>query len=316
MTARARSGKKTAPLTSRPALAHRPAVAAARPPRRPRGRARPGPGGPRDELPLEALDRPVRRRAAVRQVKVEHFKPALEAAMARAARRRSTRSPSDPAAPTFENTHRRAGGRRAGARPRRGTIYGVWASTMNTPEFQAVEREMAPKLAAFDDEITQNEKLFARIEAVYNSPREGEADARAAAARLAATTRASSAPARSSTRAAKKRAGRDQPAARRALHRRSARTCSADEDELRARPRRARPTSPACPTRCAPARRPRPRRAGTKGKWAITNTRSSHGAVPHLLDRARPAREGLAQLRQPRRQRRRARQQRRSSPRS
>ena len=29
---------------------------------------------------------------------------------------------------------------------------------------------MDPKLAAFSDEITQNAKLFARIEAVYNSP--------------------------------------------------------------------------------------------------------------------------------------------------
>jgi uncharacterized surface protein with fasciclin (FAS1) repeats len=36
--------------------------------------------------------------------------------------------------------------------------------------FQAVEREMAPKLAAFDDEITQNARLFARVEAVYTSP--------------------------------------------------------------------------------------------------------------------------------------------------
>ena len=40
---------------------------------------------------------------------------------------------------------------------------------MSTPEFQAVEREMAPKLAAFQDKITQNEKLFARIAAVYES---------------------------------------------------------------------------------------------------------------------------------------------------
>jgi peptidyl-dipeptidase Dcp len=49
------------------------------------------------------------------------------------------------------------------------TIYGVWASTMSTPDFQAVEREMAPKLAAFQDRITQNEKLFARIAAVYEA---------------------------------------------------------------------------------------------------------------------------------------------------
>ncbi|HSE23968.1 MAG TPA: M3 family metallopeptidase, partial [Pyrinomonadaceae bacterium] len=50
------------------------------------------------------------------------------------------------------------------------TLYGVWSSTMNGPEFQAVQREMAPRLAAFDDQITQNEPLFKRIEAIYNSP--------------------------------------------------------------------------------------------------------------------------------------------------
>ena len=41
---------------------------------------------------------------------------------------------------------------------------------MNSPDFQTVEREMAPKLAAFSDRITQNEALFKRIETVYNSP--------------------------------------------------------------------------------------------------------------------------------------------------
>jgi peptidyl-dipeptidase Dcp len=51
-----------------------------------------------------------------------------------------------------------------------GTVFGVWASTLNGPEFQVIEREMAPKLAAFSDEIFQNEKLFQRIEAVYTSP--------------------------------------------------------------------------------------------------------------------------------------------------
>ena len=40
---------------------------------------------------------------------------------------------------------------------------------MSGPEFQAVEREMAPRLAAFFDQITQNEALFKRIAAVYDS---------------------------------------------------------------------------------------------------------------------------------------------------
>jgi peptidyl-dipeptidase Dcp len=74
-----------------------------------------------------------------------------------------------PAAPTFENTI--AALERAGQTlDRVQTIYGVFGSTMNGPEFQVVQREMAPLVAAFNDQITQNAELFKRIEAVYQSP--------------------------------------------------------------------------------------------------------------------------------------------------
>ncbi len=74
-----------------------------------------------------------------------------------------------PPQPTFDNTIAEL--ERAGQTlDRVQTIYGVFGSTMNGPEFQAVQREMAPRLAAFADQITQNEALFKRIEAVYNSP--------------------------------------------------------------------------------------------------------------------------------------------------
>ena len=49
-------------------------------------------------------------------------------------------------------------------------IYSIWSGNMSSPDFQAVQRKMAPKLAALSDKIIQNEKLFKRIEAVYNSP--------------------------------------------------------------------------------------------------------------------------------------------------
>ena len=54
-------------------------------------------------------------------------------------------------------------------------IYDIWAASMNTGEFQAVEREMGPRIAAFHDAITQNTGLFARIEAVYRQSVEGQA---------------------------------------------------------------------------------------------------------------------------------------------
>src|SRR5262249_31427056 len=48
-------------------------------------------------------------------------------------------------------------------------IYGVYRSTMSSDDFQKVETEMAPKLAAFKDQIVQNKELFARIAAVYDA---------------------------------------------------------------------------------------------------------------------------------------------------
>jgi peptidyl-dipeptidase Dcp len=102
------------------------------------------------------------------QVKVEYFKPALEAAMAENLSE-IDKIANDSAPPTFENTI--VAMEKVGQTlDRVGTIYNVWQSTMNSADFQVVQREMAPKLAAFSDKITQNEKLFKRIEAVYNSP--------------------------------------------------------------------------------------------------------------------------------------------------
>jgi peptidyl-dipeptidase Dcp len=102
------------------------------------------------------------------QVQVALFKPALEAAMA-AQLSETDRIAKNSAAPDFENTI--VALEEAGQELNRvSTLYGVWSSTMNGPDFQVVQREMAPRLAAFNDRITQNELLFKRIEAVYNSP--------------------------------------------------------------------------------------------------------------------------------------------------
>ncbi len=102
------------------------------------------------------------------EVLVEHFEPALEAAM-RENLDEIDRIANDPAPPTFENTI--AAQERSGrAASRVFAIYGVWSGTMSTSAFQAVERKMAPRIAAFSDKITQNAALFRRIEAVYCSP--------------------------------------------------------------------------------------------------------------------------------------------------
>ena len=40
---------------------------------------------------------------------------------------------------------------------------------MSTPEFRAVQQEMAPKLSEFNSKITQNDALFQRVQSVYGS---------------------------------------------------------------------------------------------------------------------------------------------------
>ena len=97
--------------------------------------------------------------------RVELFQPALEAAMAEQLAE-IDRIAGNPEPATFANTIAALEG--AGRTlDRVNTVFEIFAGTMSTPEVQAVEREMAPKLAAFSDQITQNEKLFARIAAVY-----------------------------------------------------------------------------------------------------------------------------------------------------
>ena len=95
------------------------------------------------------------------KVRVEQFKPALEAAMAsKLADIDAIASDARPA--TFDSTI--AALERSGRTlDRVQAVFDVFGSTLSTPEYQAVETEMAPRLAAFRDRIFQNEKLFARI---------------------------------------------------------------------------------------------------------------------------------------------------------
>lgn len=102
------------------------------------------------------------------KIKVSDFKPALEMAMNENLAEIDAIAKTS-GSPTFENTI--AAMERSGKMlDRVQTIYGIWSSNMNNEEFSAVENEMEPKLAAFSDKISQNEQLFKRIEAVYNSP--------------------------------------------------------------------------------------------------------------------------------------------------
>ncbi len=106
------------------------------------------------------------------RIRVADFQPAFAAAMD--AFRKDVQAITDnPAPPDFANTIAalEAAGRTFG---RVRTVYSVWRSNLSSPEFQGVERDMEPRLAAFEDELTQNEKLFRRVEAVYQSPEKAQ----------------------------------------------------------------------------------------------------------------------------------------------
>lgn len=101
------------------------------------------------------------------KVVVGEFVPAFEISM-NEQRAEIAKIASNPEAPSFANTilaMEKAGG----AVDRLYTYYGVHAGTLNLGDMPNVQKTLAPKFAAFSDEVTQNEALFKRIEAVYNS---------------------------------------------------------------------------------------------------------------------------------------------------
>ncbi|MCZ4408360.1 M3 family metallopeptidase [Cryomorphaceae bacterium 1068] len=74
----------------------------------------------------------------------------------------------NPEPPTFENTivaMERAGEELNLA----STYYGIWSSNMSSPEFREIQSELAPLFSEFRSKISQNEKLFQRIKAVYDA---------------------------------------------------------------------------------------------------------------------------------------------------
>ncbi len=101
------------------------------------------------------------------KVKPELFPAAFAAALAER-RAEYERIANDPAKPSFANTF--VPMQNAGQTLNRVmTLFGVMTGNMNSPAYQALDREWSPKLAKASDEITFNPKLFARIEAIYKA---------------------------------------------------------------------------------------------------------------------------------------------------
>ncbi|PKG83743.1 peptidase M3 [Colwellia sp. 75C3] len=101
------------------------------------------------------------------QVSLSGLVPAMEEAMAKELAEVDVIANNNDA-PTFENTI--VAMERTGAELNRlFSYYGIWRSNKSSPEFRQLQSELAPKLSAFSSKIKQNDKLFTRISAVYNS---------------------------------------------------------------------------------------------------------------------------------------------------
>jgi len=109
-------------------------------------------------LPFQAAD--------FSKIKNSDYKPALEEGMKQELAD-IQKIADDPAAPTFDNTF--VALEKSGQLLRRVQgVFGLVTSANNNPELQKLQEEEAPKLAAVNDALFLNSKLFKKVETVYN----------------------------------------------------------------------------------------------------------------------------------------------------
>ena len=98
------------------------------------------------------------------QMDLDALMPATEYGMSRNLEE-IDRIADNPEPPTFDNTI--VAMERSGRDLERVlTFTGIWRGNMSTPEFREIQQELAPMLAEFRTNITQNHALFDRIKSV------------------------------------------------------------------------------------------------------------------------------------------------------
>jgi peptidyl-dipeptidase Dcp len=101
------------------------------------------------------------------RLRVEDLAPALHAGMGM--QRRAIAAITDnPAPPSFDNTVV-ALERSGGLLRRAQSMYLLWTTSISSPAVRELARRMQPLLAAHQDELNHNPRLFERVEAVYQS---------------------------------------------------------------------------------------------------------------------------------------------------
>jgi len=120
-----------------------------------------------DNILLQEWTGPYQGVPAFDKMKVEDIKEAMEIGMELGLKDIEAIA-NNPEPPTFENTIV-AMERSAEELDRVTRYYGIFSSNVSSPEFRAIQAELAPKLSDYQSKISQNEKLFQRIKAVYDA---------------------------------------------------------------------------------------------------------------------------------------------------
>ncbi|WP_371186422.1 M3 family metallopeptidase [Thalassotalea maritima] len=99
------------------------------------------------------------------QIKISHYRPAFDRGIEEVIADIDVIA-NNPEAPTFENTIEAMEMSGDLLDKVTSTFFGLIGS-MSSPEMQAISKEYSPKLSAMGDDIYLNDKLFARVKAVY-----------------------------------------------------------------------------------------------------------------------------------------------------
>ncbi len=133
------------------------------------------PEPPKDNVLLDPWSGPYGGVPSFDKMELADLKPALEAAMA-LKQAEIEAIVEDPEPPTFDNTL--VALEDAGRGLDRVEVYlGIWRSNLSTPEFRQINDEIAPRLAEFNTSVFQNQALFDRIKAIYDSSAPASLDA-------------------------------------------------------------------------------------------------------------------------------------------
>ncbi|WP_440056324.1 M3 family metallopeptidase (plasmid) [Pseudoalteromonas sp. T1lg65] len=120
-----------------------------------------------DNILLQPFQGPYQGVPQFDKMNLKDLEPALDTGMAEHLREIENIA-NNPAKPTFENTIV-ALEKSGKVLDRLFAYYGIWSSNVSSAEFREIQSRLVPKFSKYSTQITQNEALFSRVKAVYES---------------------------------------------------------------------------------------------------------------------------------------------------